>query len=205
LTVGALLGMTLLGSCKKDAVNNLTNDESRIYVTNHDTTAVFSSYSTFSIADSVAVIQDNQFGGRQKNGFDSLAINAVTQLMQQRGYQKVGNKDNPDLAIDISRIYNTSTGVFSYGDYWDYYGGYWDPYYWGYPGYGYYDPFAVGVYTIQTGALEIDLLDLKNATANGNKLKAVWTGMARGEQVFNTANVSNEVTALFEQSPYLKK
>jgi len=205
LTVGALLGVTLFGSCKKDPANNLTNDESRIYITNHDTTANFSSYSTFSIADSVAVIQDNQFAGRQKNGFDSLAIDAVTQLMQQRGYQKVGAKDNPNLAIDVSRIYNTSTGVFSYGDYWDYYGGYWDPYYWGYPGYGYYDPFAVGVYTIQTGALEIDLLDLKNATANGNKLKAIWTGMARGEQVFNTANVSNEVTALFEQSAYLKK
>ncbi|WP_431211899.1 DUF4136 domain-containing protein [Puia sp. P3] len=182
LTFGSLLGVVLLGGCKKDPLNNLTNDESRIYITNYDTTANFSSYSTFSIADSVAVIQDNQFAGRQKNGFDSLAINAVTQLMQQRGYQKVGTKDSPHLAIDVSRIYNTSTGVFSYGDYWDYYGGYWDPYYWGYPGYGYYDPFAVGVYTIQSGALEIDLLDLKNAAANGNKLKAIWTGMARGNR-----------------------
>jgi hypothetical protein len=205
LTVWSLSGMVLLGSCKKDPLNNLTNDESRIYITNYDTTANFSSYSTFSIADSVAVIQDNQFAGRQRNGFDSLAIDAVTQLMQQRGYQKVGTKDSPQLAIDVSRIYNTSTGVFSYGDYWDYYGGYWDPYYWGYPGYGYYDPFAVGVYSIQSGALEVDLLDLKNAASNGNKLKAIWTGMARGEQVFNTANVSNEVTSLFEQSAYLKK
>lgn len=205
LTIGALLGITLLNSCKKDPLNNLSNDESRIYITNYDTTANFSSYATFSIADSVAVIQDNQFAGRQKNGFDSTVINAISQLMQQRGYQLVTNKESPNLAIDVSRVYNTSTGVFSYYDYWDYYGGYWDPYYWGYPGYGYYDPYAVGVYTIQTGGLEVDMLDLKNASANGNKLKAIWTGLARGEQVFNPSNAVNEVTALFQQSPYLKK
>ena len=205
LTIGALLGITLLNSCKKDPLNNLTNDESRIYITNYDTTASFSSYGTFSNADSVDVIQDNQFAGREKGTFDSTVINAVAQLMQQRGYQQVAVKSSPDLAINISRVYNTSTGIFSYGDYWDYYGGYWDPYYWGYPGYGYYDPYAVGVYTIQSGGLEIDMLDLKNATANGNKLKAIWTGLARGEQVFNRANAANEVTALFEQSAYLKK
>src|ERR1700754_186714 len=140
LTIGALLGAVLFNSCKKDPLNNLTNDESRIYITNYDTTAIFSSYSTFSIADSVDVIQDNQFAGRERAAFDSTVMTAVTQLMQQRGYQQVGVKDNPNLAINISRVYNTSTGVFSYGDYWDYYGGYWDPYYWGYPGFGYYSP-----------------------------------------------------------------
>jgi uncharacterized protein DUF4136 len=205
IMIGALAAITLFNSCKKDPINNLTNDESRIYITNYDTTADFSSYTSFSVADSVAVIQDNQFAGRQKIGFDSTVISAVSQIMQQRGYKIVAADAKPDLAIDVSRVYNTSTGVFSYNDYWDYYGGYWDPYYWGYPGYGYYDPYAVGVYTIQSGGLEIDLLDLKNATANGNKLKAVWTGLARGEQVFNTANASAEITALFQQSAYLKK
>jgi hypothetical protein len=201
----ALLAIMLLNGCKKDPGKHLNNDESRIYITNYDTAADYSTYTTFSIADSVAVIQDNKNGGRQLNGFDSIIINTVSQMMRQRGYQMVGNKDNPNLAIDVSRIYNTSTGIFSYYDYWDYYGGYWDPYYWGYPGYGYYDPFAVGVYSITTGGLEIDLLDLKNAASNGNKLKAIWTGLARGEQVFNPANAASEVTALFQQSAYLKK
>ena len=205
LTIGALLGLTLLNSCKKDPLNNLTNDESRIYITNYDTTASFSSYSTFSIADSVDVIQNNQFAGRERKDYDSTVMNAVTQLMTQRGYQQVAVKANPDIAINISRVYNTSTGIFSYNDYWGDYGGYWDPYYWGYPGYGYYDPYAVGVYTIQNGGLEIDMLDLKNATDNGNKLKAIWTGLARGEQVFDKSNAANEVTALFQQSGYLKK
>jgi hypothetical protein len=195
----------LLGSCKKDPLNNLTNEESRIYITNYDTVANFSAYATFSITDSVAVIQDNQFAGHSYDAYDVNIINAMTQQMTQRGYQLVSKSANPDLAINISRVLSSSTVLFSYADYWDYYGDFYDPYYWGYPGYGYYDPYAVGAYTVNSGGLEIDLLDLKNAAANGNKLVGLWTGLARGEDVFNPSNASAEVAAMFSQSAYLKK
>ncbi|MBN9379794.1 MAG: DUF4136 domain-containing protein [Chitinophagaceae bacterium] len=205
LTGGALLTIIAFGSCRKDPLNNLTNDESRIYISNYDTTVNFSSYKTFSITDSVDVIQDNQLAGREKSTFDSTVIDAVGKTLQQRGYQQVSRESSPDLAVNVSRVYNTSTGIFSYGDYWDYYGGYWDPYYWGYPGYGFYPPYyAVGVYSITSGGLEIDVLDLKNAAAHGNKITAIWTGLARGEQVFHTVNAASEVQALFDQSAYFK-
>jgi hypothetical protein len=203
--IGVTAVLLFFSSCKKDPVNNLTNEESRIYITNYDTTANFSAYSTFSIADSVARIQDNQFAGRSRDAFDVNVINAVTQQMTQRGYRQVTRESSPDVAINISRVYTSSTVLFSYADYWGYYGSYWDPYYWGYPGYGYYDPYAVGAYTVNSGGLEIDLLDLKNAAANGNKIVGIWTGLARGEDVFNPANASGQVTALFNQSAYLKK
>jgi uncharacterized protein DUF4136 len=203
--LGALLIITCMGSCKKDPLNHLTNDESRIYITNYDSTANFASYATFSVADSITVIQNNQFAGRSLNDYDAQIIAAVTQQMRQRGYQAVNSKSSPDLAIDLSRVYTTSTQAFSYGDYWDSYDLYWDPYYWGYPDYGFYDPYAVGTYTLTNGGLEIDLLDLKNAAANSNKIKGIWTGMAQGEAVFATVNGANEVSALFNQSPYLKK
>ena len=205
LTVMLASGVVLtFSSCKKDPLNNLSNDESRIYISNYDTTANFASYKTFSVTDSVDVIQDNQLYGRERNTFDSTVITTLSQLLTQRGYTLVSRESSPDLAVDVSRVYNTSTGVFSYADYWDYYDSFYDPYYWGYPGYGYYDPYVVGVYTIQSGGLEIDLLDLKNATANGNKIKTLWTGLARGEEVFKTANAAAEVQALFAQSTYLK-
>ncbi|HVV05675.1 MAG TPA: DUF4136 domain-containing protein [Puia sp.] len=206
LTGGALLTILAFGSCRKDPLNNLTNDESRIYITNYDTTANFSSYKTFSVTDSVDVIQDNQLYGRERSSYDSLLLAAISSSLQQRGYQLVARESSPDLAVNVARVYNTSTGVFSYGDYWDYYGDYWDPYYWGYGGYGYYPPYyAVGVYSITSGGLEIDLLDLKNASANGNKIKTIWTGLARGEQVFNQGNAASEVQALVNQSSYLKQ
>jgi len=197
--------MLSLNSCKKDPLNNLTNEESRIYITNYDTTANFSAYSTFSITDSVTVIQDNQLAGRSYDAFDVNAINAMTQQMTARGYKLVSKSASPDLAINISKVYSSSTVLFNYSDYWDYYGSYYDPYYWGYPGYGYYDPYAVGAYTVNTGGLEIDVLDLKNAAANGNKLVGIWTGLARGEDVFSPSNAANEISAMFSQSAYLKK
>jgi len=202
---GTALAIVLaFSSCKKDPLNDLTNDESRIYISNYDTTASFSSYKTFSIADSVDVIQDNQLQGRQVTAFDSTVISSVSALLQQRGYQLVSREASPDLAVNVSRVYSTSTGIFSYTDYWDYYDSFYDPYYWGYPGYGYYSPYAIGTYSIRNGGLEIDLLDLKNATVHGNKIVTVWTGLARGEQVFRSANAAAEVQALFDQSAYLK-
>jgi len=205
LAGGALLTIIAFGSCRKDPLNNLTNDESRIYISNYDTTANFSSYTTFSIVDSVDVIEDNQLTGREKSPFDSTVVSTIGAILKQRGYQQVSRESSPDLAVNVSRVYNTTTGIFSYGDYWDYYGGYWDPYYWGYGGYGYYPPYyAVGAYSITSGGLEIDVLDLKNAAAHGNKITAIWTGLARGEQVFRTANAAAEVQALFDQSAYFK-
>jgi hypothetical protein len=205
LTIGIPAVMLFFYSCKKDPLNNLTNEESRIYVTNYDTTANFSSYATFSITDSVTLVQDNQFAGRSFDAYDVNIINAMKQQLTQRGYQLVDKSAKPDLAVNISRVYSSSTVLFDYSNYWDYYGGYYDPYYWGYPGYGYYDPYAVGAYTVNSGGLEIDLLDLKNASSNGDKLVGIWTGLARGEDVFNPANGTNEVSAMFAQSAYLKK
>jgi len=58
----ALSGMLLfLSSCYKDPLKDLTEDESRIYITNYDTSVTFSSYRTYSIADSVAIISNNNF------------------------------------------------------------------------------------------------------------------------------------------------
>jgi hypothetical protein len=205
LTGGFVMLALSVSSCKKDPLKNLSDDDSRIYITNYDTTANFASYATFSISDSVDVIEDNQLYGRERSLFDSTVIASFAQGLVQRGYQQVTKESSPDLAVNISRVYNTSSGYFSYGDYWDYYGSYYDPYYWGYGGYGYYSPYAVGYYSITTGGLEIDLLDLKNATESGNKITVLWTGLARGEQVFQTANAAAEVDALLGQSTYLKK
>lgn len=205
LTGGFVLLALSITSCKKDPLKSLSNDDSRIYITNYDTTANFSSYTSFSISDSVDVIQDNQLYDRERTSYDSAVITAFTQGMVQRGYTQVGREGNPDLAVNVSRVYSTSSGYFSYDDYWDYYGSYYDPYYWGYGGYGYYSPYAVGYYSITQGGLEVDLLDLKNATSNGNKIVVVWTGLARGEQTFHTGNAVGEVDALLGQSTYLKK
>jgi len=188
-------------SCTKEPVNNLTQEETRIYVTNSDTTTSFSTYKTYSIADSASVLNNGQ-SYKDLAPVDQAYIDAVNKYMQQNGYVLVSKNSNPDIGIDVNRIYSTSTGYYSYNDYWDYYGGYWDPYYWGYNGYDYYVPTSYGVYQVTEGAVSIDMLDLKNASSKG-KIDIIWNGLIRGEGIFDAATADSSVKALFDQSTYL--
>lgn len=189
--------------CVKDPMNNLSPEESRIYITNFDSTASFSSFKTYSISDSVAVITDSH-GGKSATASDQAYVAAVKKYMGQRGYTLVARNQSPDLGVNVNRIYSTSTGVISYPDYWGYYGGYWDPYYWGYGGYGYYVPYSYATYQITEGALSVDILNLKDAAANNNTIKVIWTGLVRGTGIFNAGVADGQVQALFSQSAYLK-
>lgn len=194
--------MAVLIGCRKDPMNNLSQEESRIYITNHDSSANFSVFRTFSIADSVAVIDGNNISS-QFNETDQAFVSAVKSNMQQRGYTLVNKSEHPDLGLSVSRIINTSTGIISYNDYWGYYDYYYDPYYWGYGGYGWGSPgWGYATYETREGLLSIDMVDLKNASTN-NKLKVIWNGMIRGSGIFDATTAANQVHALFDQSPYI--
>lgn len=189
-------------SCSKDPVANLTEEESRIYITDHDSSANFSAYKTFSISDSVAVINDGR-ASKELTATDQAFINAVKGEMQAKGFTLINKGSNPDLGINVTRIYNTSTGIISYNNYYDSYGGFYDPYYWGYGGYGYYSPYSYATYSIREGALSVDILDLKDASS-ANRINVIWTGLIRGSGIFNSATAAEQVKMLFTQSPYLK-
>lgn len=200
---GSLLCMSLLNSCTKDPLKNMTNEESRIYITNYDSSVHFDSFKTYSISDSVAVINNGKLQKRTLTATDAAFIQAVNDNMQSRGYQPVANDEHPNLGINISSVFNNQTGVISYPSYWGYYNNYWDPYYWGYGGYDYYFPYvSYAVYQIREGALSIDMVDLKDA-GNDKKIEGVWNGLIRGEAIFNASTAASQVKALFDQSPYL--
>ena len=195
----AVLGIT---GCIKEPMNNLSAPESRIYITNRDSTANFSAYTTFSIADSVTVIDNNNLAGKQMTSTDAGFIDAVRNEMKARGYAEVSKGASPDLGINISRIYNTYTGVMTYPNYWGMYDHYYDPYYWGYGGYPYYFPPLYSFYEVTEGALSVDILDLKDASAT-QRIKGLWQGLIRGSGIFSQDPVP-QVKALFDQSDYLR-
>ena len=195
--------ITILSSCVREPLNDLKEDESRIYITNYDTSITYGTYKTFSIADSVAIIQNNRLQTHERSQLDIQFIEAVASALQQRGFTRVSHNQNPDLGVTVSVIINTTTGVVSYTDYGGYYNDYWDPYYWGGGGYGYSFPTYYGVYQVNENALSIDILDLKNKVQN-NSIKAIWSGLIRGSGIFRNENVSTQIMALFDQSPYLR-
>lgn len=192
----------LFTGCTKDPLANLTEEESRIYITDHDSSTNFSAYKNFSIADSVTVVNNGR-PLKELTTSDRAFIDAVKGEMQAKGFVLVNKGNNPAVGVNVSRIYNTSTGIISYRNYYDSYSGYYDPYYWGYGGYGYYNPYSYATYSIKEGALSIDMLDLKDATTT-KKIKLIWTGLIRGSGIFNSNAAASQVSMLFNQSPYLK-
>jgi hypothetical protein len=145
--VAMAASLLFLASCNKEPLNNMTEEESRIYITNHDSTAAFGSYQTFSITDSVAIVNNGKLEDKSHTALDQQFIAAIASAMRERGYTLVSKEQNPDLGISLSEINNTYTGIVNYPSYWDGYGSYWDPYYWGYGGYPYYGSYA-GVYSV---------------------------------------------------------
>lgn len=198
------LPVVLLFSCVKEPIDNLTQEESRIYVTNYDTTVSFNNYATFRVADSVAIIVNNRLDSRERSSGGAQFIDAVADALQQRGYTRV-NGQAADLGVTVSTITNTSTQLVSYTDYGGYYGSYWDPFYWGYNDYSYYFPTYYGVYETGETALAIDIVDLKNASQNNNQLKVIWSGLIRGSGILSGQSNNAMINALFSQSAYLKK
>src|SRR6476659_6016136 len=100
LLLTSVLGLSaIMTSCTKDPLHHLNAEESRIYVTSFDSSVNFSSYKTYSIADSVGVI-DNGSAIKERAESDQAYIDAVNKYMQQRGYMPVNKNSNPDLVVN---------------------------------------------------------------------------------------------------------
>lgn len=201
--VAALVAMISISSCRKDPLKDMTDEESRIYITNHDSTVDFTSYSTFSIVDSVAVLSRNSDSAKKAlTTYDKQLIASVTAAMKQRGYTLVDKSAKPDLGINLTRIDNSYTSIGWNPGWWG--GpGYWDAGWWGYPGGGWYWPSYYTVYQVNERQTAIDLFDLKNA--KNDKFNVIWNSLWRGSGVWNTNNVDPMVQASFAQSAYLSK
>lgn len=199
----AMFCLVVVSGCIKDPLDNLTGEESRIYITNRDPNANFSAYKTYSIPDSVYVISNNSFAGAQATATDLQLLAAVRSSLESRGYKRVDRSQNPDLGLNVSRLYNTTANLVDMQNYWGGYGGFYDPFYWGYGGFGYGYPPVYGIVESTEEMLSVDMLDLKNAPTN-QRINVIWNGLIRGSGIFSSSAASTGIQALFEQSSYIK-
>jgi hypothetical protein len=183
-----------LTSCTKDPVNDLSDLESQVYITNRDKTADFKTFKTFSISDSVTVVQDNR-SGTALTSLDKDLLTRIITNMQNLGYTYVAADKKPDVGLSAARVTNTYVNVAStpYSSYWGgYYGGY---------GYGYPSYYA---YETSESYWSISMLDLKNADVVNKKLNVIWDAQIRGSGLGNTDYIDQMVDSIFGQSTYLK-
>lgn len=200
----AILAVSVLfTACTKDVVKNLDAGEAGIYITNYDSNLSFNNFTTFSISDSVAVVQNGELKEKSVTAVDEAYVNAVKTNMQALGYTLVNHDQEPHLGITITRVTNTSTGIISYPSFWGFYDRFYDPFFWGYGGYNYYFPYSFSVYEVREGAVTVDMVNLKDAAAK-NTIDGAWSGIIRGGNPFDRNKAAANVDALFAQSPYLK-
>lgn len=190
-----VLGLSAtLFSCTKDPLSGLSDSDSQIFVTNHDNSANFKLYKTFSVVDSVQVVEDN-YSGTGLTSLDRAMLIRIIDNMEKLGYKYVLASAKPDVGINLARITNTSLNVVSQpiSPYWGYGGGY---------GYGY--PNYYTYYQTSESYWSMSMIDLKNPDTVNNKIKVIWNAQIRGSGLGNDSFVSQMVDSVFGQSSYLK-
>jgi hypothetical protein len=184
----------IMSSCTRDPLTGLSDTDSQVFITNRDNSADYKQYKTFSVVDSVSVIEDNYATTDLTSLDQSMLIRIVTN-MEKLGYKFVSAKSKPDVGISLARVTNTSVSVVSQpvSSYWGYGGGYG----YGYPSYYQY---------VQTSESfwSMSMLDLKNPDTVNNKVKVIWDAQIRGDALGNESYVDQMVDAVFGQSAYLK-
>ena len=169
--------------------------------TSKDANANFSNYNTYSISDTINLRSTNPNDTVWDDADAQQLIDAVRSNLDARGYTEVDRGSVPDLGIGFTAIKDLNVGVVYPGWWW---GGYWGCY-WYYCGYPPYYGYGA-VYSIPTGTLILDMIDLKNAAANG-KLDILWSSVMTGGLGNTSDDIQLGLEAVdqsFTQSPYIQ-
>ncbi|AEI49940.1 DUF4136 domain-containing protein [Runella slithyformis] len=189
-----LAAAALSWSCNPDALQDLTPEDSQVFITNYEKNTNFGNYATFSMADSVYVVQNGR-SGVSTLGLDYNVLRRVATNMTNRGYTRVGKEAKPDFGVNVLRISETQTGVVANINPWNNY--------WGFGG-GFYYPPIYSYYQTTERYWSIEIIDLKNA-GTSDRATVVWNAQIRGNGIFDDITVGSVIDAVFTQSAYLKK
>lgn len=186
-------------SCSKDPVSDLSTEESLVYVTNFNKSVNFKQYKTFSIVDSVLVVENDR-SGTALTEIDRSLLQRIITNMEGLGYKYVSPKSNPDVGINAAWITNTYLNVASL-PLSSYYGGYWGG---GFGGYGYGYPSYYQYYETSESYWLVSMLDFKNPNKADSTVNVVWNAQIRGSGIGSPQHIDKMVDSVFGQSGYLK-
>jgi len=165
-----LAGVGLWG-CQTEPDNQKLFDE-LVVSTNFDPGATFSSYTTYAIpTDTIGFVSDTDpndtiLVAEPRNEFyPRKVLERVKANMDDRLYRRVDRNEHPDLGVNVYVVKNFNVFQQIVDP------GYYYPYYYGYG--SYYSYPYINTYAYNTGALVVEIVDLKNVTPD-NKVKVIW-------------------------------
>jgi len=194
-------GLVCFLACRKiPDTSGLSN--SFVVQTSRDLNVNFGSYKTYYISDTIALRTTDPNDTLWTDNDAKQLVDAVKSNMDARGYTLVtSGHSNPDLGLGLTAVKDLNLGVIYPGWWW----GYWGGCYWGYCGYPPYYGWGA-VYSIPTGTIILDMIDIKNAAAN-SQLDVTWNSVMSG----GLGNTGNDlqlgieaINQAFDQSPYVQ-
>jgi hypothetical protein len=198
----AALGIAL-AACEQDPDMDKLSGEYVVF-TARDSTAAFSSFSTFYVADSILLIDRSETPEYWSGSNATALIQAFVTQMSAAGFTQVTAKDEATLGLQVSYVKSTYY-LTAYGTnpWWNSYPGYWGGYWGG--GWTYPSVF----YSYSTGSLLADLVALEATQGADAKLPVVWNayigGLLGGSGTLNVNLATQAIHQAFEQSAYLKQ
>lgn len=207
LCIGAFVLLAgALASCEKDDEMEKLDVDYRVE-TDYDTETDFGSFQTYYLPDSILFIGQNDKAEYLDSLLAKPILDACHRNMQERGYVRACSKEEADLGLQMTYIANTYHFVsYTASPYWWWgFADYWSPFYWGNWGYWYY-PHPVR-FSVSTGALLTDMLNLKAEQGDDKRLPVVWqsylTGLLHESDALNVALAARGVEQAFKQSEYI--
>jgi hypothetical protein len=193
--IAAIILITaVLMSCETQPDNERLLDD-LVVSTNYDQGALFGSYVTYAIpTDTIGFVSntnpnDTILVSQTSDNYPRTVLNQVMSNLNDRQYTRVDRKENPDLGVNVYVVkdLNLSQQVV--------YPNYYYPSYYGYG--SYYSYPYVNTYAYNTGALVIEIVDLKNVTPD-NKVKVIWS--AYMGDVYSTIDLARQSTDAIDQA-----
>lgn len=199
----------LVVSCYPEGADNIEDYD--VAITNYDKSADFSTFTTFSIPDTIVYFTNDKDAPVPSHEFDDAIIKLVTENFTKAGYTQVPDPtedtpeaDRPSFVVTVSAFSNVNYAYFvdnwynNWNWYWGWWGGPFSPYYPWYP---------VNIYSYRTGSVAIEMVS--TTPRSDDKVNVVWTGIAdgllQGSHTFILNRVQSQIDQCFTQSPYLKK
>lgn len=196
----------LVVSCYPEGADNVEDYD--VAMTNYDKSADFSTFTTFSMPDSI-VYFSNDKNTTIDHQFDAAILKVVNDNFTKLGYQEVENPTEtnmPSFVVMVSGFSNVNYAYFvdNWYNNWNWYWNGWWPG-WGYD--PYYPWYPVGVYSYQSGSIAVEMVS--TTPRSDNKMNVVWTGIAdgllQGSNASIQSRITKEINQCFTQSPYLMK
>jgi hypothetical protein len=185
---------TLTSSCYPGGPE-FVEDYDAVFTFKNDPQHDFSdpSIQTFYLPDTVMVLTDPNTSSSNITVNKSLILNRVRTNMLNAGYTEIVDSTVADYLCLVSV---TRSDNYFVTWWWG-----WGPW-WGFP------PSSTTT-NIRTGALIVELMDVKDLATKPQYAPIVWYGMAQGLFQGSSQNINNRITRsidqMFTQSPYLNR